>query len=675
MVEGGENRASKSVAEWLDEIATRLILDRTPILSDNDLSCLSALATSEAQYAIVEHAASLRGRTVDHWNADLVTQLIAHVRMLLNGDEAMRHDPGLSAFSADPEMLAEFITEVREHLVAVEEKMLGIETVASDSKPDIESINAVFRAFHTIKGLAGFLELQSLQQVAHEVETLLDLARTGKLTVSPEVVDAVLDAVDFVRAMTLALELAPHGNPSQASASNATLLERIRNASRAAQDGPSETFPVAGAVGAGLSAGTSVHQSAEEPPLSAPPAAPQVGGPRTLPIERRTSDASSVRIETAKLDDLMNMVGEMVIAQTLISHSPALATVQDPRLLADIALLTRITSDVQKVTTSMRMVPIGMQFQKTARLVRDLSRQEGKQVALVTSGEETELDKAIAEELADPMMHMVRNAIDHGIEKPVDRGLSGKPAIAQIKLAAYHQSGQIVIEISDDGRGLDREKILAKANERGLVRPGSALSDSEVFLMIFEPGFSTAEAVTGISGRGVGMDVVKKHVQKLRGRIDIQSEPGKGATFFLKLPLTLAIIEGLIVVVGESRYIIPIFSIIEMLRPSEDLLSTVQSKGEMALIRGSLLPIVRLHERFKITPRSEVLTEGMLVVCESQGKQFCLFVDDLVGKQEVVIKGLGETFKDVRGLAGCAILGDGRVGLILDVEGIFRGRP
>ena len=398
---------------------------------------------------------------------------------------------------------------------------------------------------------------------------------------------------------------------------------------------------------------------------------PMEGG-NSLPVreERRASDAASVRIETAKLDHLMNMVGEMVIAPTLISHNSPLAAIKDSRLVGDLTQLTRITADVQRITTSMRMAPIGLQFQKTARLVR----KEGKQIVLVTSGEDTELDKTIAEQFSDPLLHMVRNSIDHGIETPEQRGATGKDPTARIRLAAYHRSGQIVIEIADDGRGLDREKILTKAVERGLVKTGSQLSDNEIFLLIFEAGFSTAEKITDISGRGVGMDVVRKHVQKMRGRIDIESEAGRGTTFFIKLPLTLAIIEGLVVAVGENRYILPIFSVTEMFRPEPSVLSTVQGKGEKAIVRGRLLPVVRLYARFGLEPRSRALVEGMLVVVECEERPFCLFVDDLVGKQEVVIKSLGETFKDVRGLAGCAILGDGRVGLILDIDGIAQGR-
>jgi two-component system chemotaxis sensor kinase CheA len=269
----------------------------------------------------------------------------------------------------------------------------------------------------------------------------------------------------------------------------------------------------------------------------------------------------------------------------------------------------------------------------------------------------------------------VRNAIDHGIETPVERIRAGKDATARIRLAAYHRSGQIVLEVADDGRGLDRDRILKKAMERNLVKPGAQLTDNEVFLLIFEPGFSTAERITDLSGRGVGMDVVRRQVQRLRGRIEIQTEPGRGTTFLLQLPLTLAIIEGLVVRTGESLYILPLFAVTEIFRPEPSVLSTVQGRGEMALVRGHLLPVVRLHERFGLVPRVRALCEGMLVVVESQGRQFCLFVDELVGKQEVVIKSLGEMFREVAGLAGCAILGDGRVGLILDIEGIVQGRP
>jgi two-component system chemotaxis sensor kinase CheA len=307
-------------------------------------------------------------------------------------------------------------------------------------------------------------------------------------------------------------------------------------------------------------------------------------------------------------------------------------------------------------------------------MVRDLSRKTGKVVELETSGEETEVDKNIAEELSDPLLHMVRNSLDHGIEPPAEREAAGKNPTAHVRLAAYHQAGQIVIEISDDGRGLDKAKILKKAQQRGLIQDGAHLSDNDIFHLIFEPGFSTADQISDISGRGVGMDVVRKNVLKLRGRIDIKSIAGKGATFILSLPLTLAIIDGLVVNIGGHRYIVPIFDVKEMIRPTDEMLSSVQGRDEMALIRGRLMPIVRLSQRFGVKAKSDNICDGLLVVAECEGKQFCLLVDDLVGKQEVVIKSLGETLKNITGIAGCAILGDGRVGLILDKNGIFRGK-
>jgi two-component system chemotaxis sensor kinase CheA len=292
-------------------------------------------------------------------------------------------------------------------------------------------------------------------------------------------------------------------------------------------------------------------------------------------------------------------------------------------------------------------------------------------VDLELSGEETELDRNIVEELADPLMHMVRNAVDHGIETAEQRAVSGKPAMAKVTLKAGHQAGHIVIQVSDDGRGLDQKRILKKARAAGLVELDAQPSENEIFNLIFHPGLSTAEKITDVSGRGVGMDVVRKQVQKLRGRIEVQSTPNQGTTFLMKLPLTLAIIDGLVVGVGDQRYILPIFAVREMLKPTEDAISTIQGRQEMAMVRGALLPLIRLHQRFGVRPRFEKPWECLLIVSERGGKQFCLMVDELIGKQEVVIKGLGESMSNIAGVAGGAILGDGRVGLILDLEGLF----
>jgi two-component system chemotaxis sensor kinase CheA len=321
---------------------------------------------------------------------------------------------------------------------------------------------------------------------------------------------------------------------------------------------------------------------------------------------------------------------------------------------------------------AMRLVPIGPLFRKMARLVRDLSKQVGKTVEMETEGDEIELDRQIVEELADPLMHMVRNSIDHGLETPDERVQKGKPAAGKLLLRGRHHAGQVVIEITDDGRGLDREKIAAKAIQKGMIATAEGMADNDVYNLIFQPGFTTAAKVTNVSGRGVGMDVVRRHIEKLRGRIEIRSAPGQGATFLLKLPLTLAIIDGLVVAVGSERYVAPIFQVREMLRPAADTMWTVQQRAEMALIRGELVPVLRLYRRFNVVPRSEDPLQGALLVAEVDGRRFGILVDELLGKQEVVIKSLGPTFAGVAGVAGGAILGDGRVGLILDLERLVK---
>jgi len=565
-----------------------------------------------------------------------------------------------NALAQDPELVSDFLLETGEHLQTIEAQALALEADPASE----EAIHAMFRAFHTVKGLAGFLGFGAVHEIAHEVETLLDLARCGNLAISPPVIDLILESADYLRAWMRHIENALAGRAGAAPQPPESICERIRKFSLAG----SASDTLASASLAKLSA--SLEDCAED---EVGDAAPRETRPQSVtgPAKPGASELRAIKVDTAKLDYLVEMVGEMVIAQSLIRHDPELVQLKTPRLLRNISQATRITSEVQKIAMAMRMVPIGQLFQRMTRVVRDVSRKAGKRAELEISGEETELDRTIVEELNDPLIHMLRNAIDHGIESPEERAAAGKPETARILLRASHQGGNILIEVADDGRGLDREKILAKARERGWVEGEGPLSDSEVFSLIFEPGFSTAERLSEISGRGVGMDVVKKQVQKMRGRIEIQSAPGHGTRFSIKLPLTLAIIDGLVVGVGEERYVIPIFVVQEVLRVAENALSTLPNGAEMALIRGALVPILRLHRRFGIEPRSDKISDGILVICESGGKRFALAVDELAGKQEVVIKSLGRTFKDVQGIAGGAILGDGRVGLILDMDGLI----
>jgi two-component system chemotaxis sensor kinase CheA len=595
-------------------------------------------------------------------------------------------DPRLSL---DPELMGDFVLESREHLAGIEAQALTIEREPSNA----EALNSVFRGFHTIKGLAGFLELWDVQELAHEVEAILDRARNSQLTITSEAIDVILQGADYLRRWLSHVESQLQGRPSEVPGKDEALLARIR----ALSGSPDRIQSADGIAALARAAETDPEDAAVFPAATAPPGSEGIArglatGLRESSCESRAvkadiedaaapaagaaapshNESRAVKVDTAKLDYLVDMAGEMVIAESLVRHDPELGVVKSPKLQRKIAQLTRITAELQKTAMAMRLVPIGPLFHRMARLVRDLSRQFGKRVEMETVGDDIELDRTIVEELSDPLMHMVRNALDHGIESPEERAARGKNPAARLLLKAHHQAGQVVIEIADDGRGLDRDKIKAKAIERGVIASADGLSDSEVNNLIFLPGFSTAARVTNVSGRGVGMDVVRRHIEKLRGRIEIRSNPGCGSVFLLKLPLTLAIIDGLVVGVGQERYIVPLFAVREMFRPAQDTIWTVEQRAEMALVRGALLPVHRLYRRFRVTPRSEDPLQSVLVVAEVEGQRFCLVVDELIGKQEVVIKTLGETFRHVSGIAGGAILGDGRVGLILDLDRLFK---
>lgn len=560
-----------------------------------------------------------------------------------------KHDVPNAALTLaqDRELLSDFIVESREHLARMEGLLLTLER----SPREPEALNAVFRGFHTIKGLAGFLELWEVQSLAHEVETVLDRARNSVWTMTGAAIDVILQSADYLNRWLAHLESVLHQQPSEPPPPDLGLMARIAaiGSEPAQPQQPDGLAAMAEAVTATV-VDVPVH---------------------VTPTPVRRAESTSVKVDTVKLDNLVDMSGELVIAESLVRNDPELRTVS-PQLQRKIAHLTRITSELQRTAMAMRLVPVGPLFSRMARLVRDLARQFGKQVEMETQGDEIDLDRTIVEELADPLMHMVRNALDHGIETPAEREAQGKPPAARLLLKAHHHAGQVVIEIADDGRGLNRDMIRAKGVQRGLVKPDQELSDNEIYNLVFEPGFSTAAQLTNVSGRGVGMDVVRRHIDKLRGRIEIRSTPGRGASFILKLPLTLAIIDGLVVGVGEERYIVPLSSVREMFRPSAETIWTVKQRAEMALVRGSLLPVLRLHRLFHVKPRTENPLEAVLVVAEVEGQRFCVMVDELIGKQEVVIKSLGETFKSLFSVAGASILGDGRVGLILDLDRLFK---
>jgi two-component system chemotaxis sensor kinase CheA len=339
-------------------------------------------------------------------------------------------------------------------------------------------------------------------------------------------------------------------------------------------------------------------------------------------------------------------------------------------LFRKVAYQNKIVRQLQELSMSMRMVTVQGMFQKMARLVRDLSQKAGKTIEFKTTGEDTELDRTIVDKITDPLIHMMRNSVDHGVEPAQERQNKGKSATGHVFLQAYHQAGSIFIEITDDGRGLNRDKIHAKAVERGLITQGQNVPDDELYKFIFHPGFSTAEKVTDVSGRGVGMDVVRKNIESLGGKIDIRTVLGQGTTFLVRLPLTLAIIDGQIVTVGAQRYIIPINSVVHNVRPSAEQIYSVQSRAQMIKIRDDLIPLVPLYRLFDISDARQDPTEGLLVVVEDDNRKCCLQVDQLLGQQQVVIKsirGLGQ----IKGVSGSAVMGDGKASLILDIPGLI----
>jgi two-component system, chemotaxis family, sensor kinase CheA len=397
---------------------------------------------------------------------------------------------------------------------------------------------------------------------------------------------------------------------------------------------------------------------------------------------RHKQEVSSIRVNIDKVDKLINLVGELVITQSMVAQLVAGFTPDRlPQLQEAVTQMDRHARELQERVMAVRMVPIRTLFSRFPRVVRDLAQAQHKQVGLEMAGEDTELDKTVIEQIGDPLTHLVRNAIDHGIEPSDVRQQVGKPATGHLYLKAYQQSGNIYIEVADDGKGLDRERILAKAAQNGLIGPEQALTDEEVFALIFRPGLSTAEKVTEVSGRGVGMDVVKRNVEALSGSITIHSERGRGTTFKIKLPLTLAILDGQLLQVGGERYIMPLVSIVESMRPRQESLNRVLGEAEAITIRGQVLPLLRLHRLFDVSPRTEDPSQGLVVIVEHEGRKVALLVDELLGQQQVVIKSLEANFKKVDGVSGATILGDGCVALILDVPGLValsqadRGRP
>ena len=578
----------------------------------------------------------------------------------------------------DREIISGFVMESLDGLETVEVSLMNLEENPDDS----ESINAIFRSFHTIKGVSAFLKFMRINKLAHRSENLLDMIRSGKLVIQPQVIDVILDSVDMLKQLIHGVKSGlDHGTSMDIGLPIALLITRIESVhDQDQQSKPIGRIMVEQGALSEDDLNRALEAQKENPDKKLGQILVESGQASRKQVASALHDQKKgsmqraelqVKVDTKKLDNLVDMTGELVIAQSMLRQHPYIASAREQRLVHTLGQLSQITSTLQTMTMSLRMVPIKSTFQKMVRLVRDLARSCGKQVRLTMSGEDTEIDRNVVDELYEPMVHMIRNSIDHGLELAAEREAVGKNSSGEISLRAFHRGGNIVVEISDDGRGLNKERILEKAKANGLITDDGKMPDDEIYNLIFQPGFSTAKEISEISGRGVGMDVVKKAIEKLRGRVDIQTRPGQGSTFVISLPLTLAIIEGMLVRIGQDRYVIPALSIIESFRPTPEQYSTVTGQGEMILTRGKLIPLVRLNKFFNCHFDVEHPWEGLVVTVEYDGKFMCLLLDELLGKEEVVIKSMGEFMQNVKGIAGGAIMGDGRVGLILDMAGIW----
>jgi two-component system chemotaxis sensor kinase CheA len=592
--------------------------------------------------------------------------------------------------SDDGDLLREFITESREHLDNIEQGVLVLENQPEDA----ETLNTVFRAFHSFKGGAGFLNLIPINRLAHVLESLLDLARQHRLTIDGPVIELILHGRDVLKQFIDEIDGQIGGSRPRCpilipitdlKAQVASTIDRTTSGQApvpAASTGEPVPAPSPNpSSGAEFFNNPSVPAKASNPPVkSDSPTNDTAPAPRPTPGpegsgNKNADQGAMIKVDTGKLDSLLDLVGEMVIAQSLVGRDLSQLASLDPQSARNVAQLGRITRELQRVSMSLRMVPIRGLFQKMARVVRDLSAKSGKKVQFVTEGEDTELDRSLVEELADPLLHMVRNSMDHGIESPEARQAAGKAPGGVLTLRSFHQGGNIVIEIEDDGAGLNQERILRKAIEKGITTAASANTEQQIFAFIFAAGFSTAEKVTDLSGRGVGLDVVRRNLERLRGCIDIASTVGRGTRFKLTLPLTLAIIDGLIVRVGEERYVIPTLSIRGLFRPQPDMVSRVHGSAEVVNVRGCLVPLLRLREFFGVGTSGTTAgsDDGIVIVVQNGTTQRCLLVDATLHIQEVVIKSLSDVMaRRNRALAGAAILGDGRVGLILDVNALVQ---
>jgi two-component system chemotaxis sensor kinase CheA len=543
----------------------------------------------------------------------------------------------------DPSFYIDFATEAFEHVEGAEQILLESE----EGQISEDDINTIFRAFHTIKGVSGFLDLSDIQTLTHRAENVFDKIRSKELNMSSDIQDLCFKVLDKVKELLNVMrDYVERQVPIPKDPSIPNYLRQLDH----------------------LLEGQSTEDVA---PLPVSNNQNETSSSGVKSSSKKSSQPSSVKVATDRLDQVINLVGELVTSHSMINEE--LQHDSSKSLQRNLSHMKKNVNELQALAMSLRMVPIKSTFLKMSRIIRDLSKKMGKKIDFEMFGEETELDRNMVDMLGDPLVHMVRNSADHGVESCEKRVAAGKSETGHVELKAFHKGGNIVIQISDDGQGIDRDVILKKAIEKELVSPNQEMSDSEVYQLLFAPGFSTAAKVTDVSGRGVGMDVVKKNIESLRGRIEIESEKGSGSTFSIHLPLTLAIIDGMVIRVGNNRYIVPTVSIDQTFGACDQHVHTVQNQGRAIKFRDHMVPILDFEQIFKDPAcRGE---GNILMVLGAAERKVAILIDEIVAQQEVVIKSLHDAMKSIKGLSGSAILPDGTVGLILDpieIAGLLR---
>lgn len=589
-----------------------------------------------------------------------------------------------SRVEIDPQMLNEFVIDSVENIEESEAALLALESNLSDNK----AIDIIFRAFHTIKGSSSYLGFNYLSDMTHHAESLLSKIKDGHIKFTPYYADLMFNTVDLIKKMIDKIQKGIQSPPPEYDEILALLINACDGgpeapvffAGKSVADDVKENIRTRDAMEISVEAVSTLQDNKI------------TGGARPVPLTDNAGESdslsepvqpgakhnsaqeadSTIRVKTDKVDRLIDTVGELVILNSMIFQDPLLKTSKNYELYKKITQAVKMVRELQDISMSMRMIQFKGTFQKMTRLVRDIAKKSGKTVEFLTSGSETEVDRNLVDIIDGALIHLLRNAIDHGIESSEERERIGKPAKGTVKLSAFHEGGNVVIEIIDDGAGLNGEKIIAKALSKGIIKTPAGLSENDVFSLIFYPGFSTAETLTDISGRGVGMDVVKTSIEKLKGRIEIISHKGRGSKFTLKMPLTLALTEGMLVRVGRHKFIIPILNIQLTFQANASKINKFEARQEMVDFQGKTLPIFKLGDIFNISEAVADIAKGMVIVVNDGKSSSGLLVDEIIGQQQIVAKSLDGEIKNVAGISGGTILSDGRVGLIIDVLEVLR---